>query len=221
MNTYFYIVGGGYQDRPGLGVERIVAYAKKFGFGSVLGIDLPSEGAGFLPTKEWKEATKGEKWYIGDTYHVAIGQGDILVTPLQIAAMTAVFANGDKLMRPHVVNALTSADGTRTMVQPEVLNPHVVSDSAVQEVRKGMRQAVTAGSARSLSALPVAVAGKTGTAEWSSQKAPHAWFTSFAPYDDPQLVVTVSVEEGVEGSTISAPIAKDIYAWYFGPGRKK
>lgn len=215
VNTYFYIIGGGYEDREGLGIDRIVAYAKRFGFGSALGIDLPGEGAGFLPSKEWKESTKGESWYIGDTYHAAIGQGDVLVTPLQIATMTSVFANGGALVRPHVVNAFTTTDGTRTVVEPEVLDPQVVSKSAIDEVRKGMRMAVTSGSARSLSLLPIAAAGKTGTAEWSSTKAPHAWFTSFAPYEDPELVITVAIEEGVEGSVAAAPVARDIYAWYF------
>ena len=80
-----------------------------------------------------------------------------------------------------------------------------------------MRQTVTAGSARSLNTLPVAVAGKTGTAQWSTKKGPHAWFIGFAPYDKPQLAIMVLVEEGVEGSTIAAPIAKDILNWYFSP----
>jgi cell division protein FtsI/penicillin-binding protein 2 len=79
-----------------------------------------------------------------------------------------------------------------------------------------MRQTVTAGSARSLQTIPVEVAGKTGTAQWSSKKAPHAWFTGFAPYDNPQLVITVMVEEGKEGSSVSVPIAKEILQWYFG-----
>lgn len=216
VNTFFYYVGGGYGDFKGLGVDRIVAYARKFGFGAPLGIDLPSEAGGFLPSKEWKEKTKGETWYIGDTYHVAIGQGDVIVTPLQIATMTAVFANGGALVRPHVVAALTSGDGARTPKDPEIINPQVTDKASIDAVRKGMRQAVTSGSARSLADLPVAVAGKTGTAQWHPTKAPHAWFTSFAPYDKPQIVVTVMIEEGVEGSTSATPIAKAIYRRYFG-----
>lgn len=216
VNTFFYYVGGGYGDFKGLGVDRIVAYARKFGFGAPLGIDLPSEAGGFLPSKEWKEKTKGETWYIGDTYHVAIGQGDVIVTPLQIATMTAVFANGGALVRPHVVAAVTSGDGARTPKDPEIINPQVTDKASIDAVRKGMRQAVTSGSARSLADLPVAVAGKTGTAQWHPTKAPHAWFTSFAPYDKPQIVVTVMIEEGVEGSTSATPIAKAIYRRYFG-----
>lgn len=215
VNTYFYIVGGGYEEREGLGIARIKEYAERFGFGSALGIDLPSESAGLIPDIAWKEEHKGERWYVGDTYHVAIGQGDVLVTPLQIASMTSVFANGGTLIKPRIVNAVTVNDGGRTVYEPVVLDTHIVSEDAIQAVRQGMRQAVTIGSARSLSTLPVTVAGKTGTAQWSSTKDTHAWFTSFAPYEDPEIVVTVVVEEGGEGSGIAASIARDIYAWYF------
>ncbi len=215
VNTFFYYVGGGYGGFKGLGIDRITAYARKFGFGAPLGIDLPSEAGGFLPSKEWKERVKKEAWYIGDTYHAAIGQGDVIVTPLQIAAMTAVFANGGALVRPHVVAAVTSSDGARTPKEPEVIDPQVTDKASIDAVRRGMRQAVTSGSARSLADLPVAVAGKTGTAQWHPTKSPHAWFTSFAPYDKPEVVVTVMIEEGVEGSTSATPIAKAIYQRYF------
>ncbi len=215
VNTYFYTVGGGYDRQPGLGPWRIASYAARFGFGMPLGIDLPGEQGGFLPTPEWKEQTRHEVWYIGDTYHVAIGQGDVLVTPLQIAAMTTVFANGGTLYEPHLVSVDIAADGSRQEIHPTVLRSQVVSAPSIEAVRRGMRQTVTAGSARSLGDLPVAVAAKTGTAQWSSDKSTHAWFTSFAPYDKPQLTVTVLVEEGGEGSSVAAPIAKRIYGWYF------
>ena len=96
VNTFFYYLGGGYNSFVGLGVDKIVFYLKKFGFSQKTDIDLPGEEFGFLPSREWKSA-KGEKWYIGDTYNISIGQGDILVTPLQIANMTAAVANGGKL----------------------------------------------------------------------------------------------------------------------------
>ncbi|HTM68190.1 MAG TPA: penicillin-binding protein 2 [Candidatus Binatia bacterium] len=215
VNTFFYYVGGGYDDFKGLGIDRIAKYAHKFGLGQPLGIDLPAEASGFLPSKEWKEKVKKEQWYVGDTYHAAIGQGDVLVTPLQIATMTAVFANRGALVRPHVVAATTAADGTRTQVDPVTIDPQVVDAASIDAVRRGLRQAVTSGSARSLGDLPVAVAGKTGTAQWHPTKAPHAWFTSYAPYDKPEIVVTVMIEEGVEGSTTATPIAKAIYRRYF------
>jgi penicillin-binding protein 2 len=217
VNTFFYAIGGGWEKITGLGVEKIIVYARKFGLGEKLGVDVAGEGGGFLPSKQWKEETKGEHWYVGDTYHLAIGQGDILVTPLQIAAMTAVFANGGKLIQPRLVNALTSSDGSRAIREPQVLNAQVVSKQAIDTVRQGMRRAVTNGSATSLGSLPVAVAAKTGTAQWSNSREPHAWFTAFAPYVDPEVVVTVVIEEGGEGSQTAAPVAKRFLAWYFGP----
>ncbi len=215
VNTYFYIIGGGFEDRAGLGVAKITEYARRFGLGDRIGIDLPAEGEGFLPSKEWKEEVKGERWYVGDTYHVAIGQGDILVTPLQIATMTSVFANGGELVRPRVVAAVDEQDGSRAEREVEIIDRQVVPAEHIASVTKGMRASVLYGSSRSLSLLPVAVAGKTGTAQWSSTKEPHAWFTSFAPYDNPEIVVTVVIEEGGEGSVAAAPVARDIIGWYF------
>lgn len=220
VNTFFYTIGGGTDSFKGLGLEKMMAYAKKFGLGSTLGIDLPGEAAGFLPSKEWKKEVLGGQWYIGDTYHIAIGQGEIVVTPLQIAEMTAVFANNGTMMRPRLVQAVTGADGARESKDPVVLATQVVSKNAIDVVGRGMRQTVTAGSARYLGDLPVQVAGKTGTAQWNSKKENHAWFTSFAPYENPEIVVTVVVEEGGEGSSISSPIAKEIYKYYF-KDRKK
>lgn len=221
VNTFFYYIGGGYQDFVGLGVDRLAKYAKLFGVGSKTGIDLPSEATGFVPTADWKQTTKGENWYIGDTYHFAIGQGDVLVTPLQVANYTAVVANGGKLMEPHLVSAiLDSNNNVIKGIAPKVVRENFIDSYNLRIVREGMRQTVTAGSARSLLTLPVEVAGKTGTAQWSSKKAPHAWFTGFAPYNNPELVITVLVEEGIEGSSVSVPIAREILQWYFG-GRDK
>src|SRR3989344_726961 len=201
VNTFFYIIGGGYSNFEGLGVAKIKEYAQNFGLNQKLGIDLPNEATGFLPNEEWKEKTKNEQWYIGDTYHLAIGQGDILVTPLQVAAWTSVFASGGKLYQPHLVKEeLTSDDQIKNQISPKILNQNFISEKNIKIINRGLRQAVLTGSARRLSELPIAVAAKTGTAEWSSRKSPHAWLTAFAPYEDPQIVVTVLVEEGGEGS---------------------
>jgi penicillin-binding protein 2 len=217
VNTFFYYVGGGYQDFVGLGVDRLAKYAKLFGIGTKTGVDLPNEATGFVPTADWKKATKGESWYIGDTYHFAIGQGDVLVNPLQVANFTATVANGGKLLEPHLVSALLDSNNNVVReISPKIVRENFIDAANLQIVREGMRQTVLAGSARSLQAVPVEVAGKTGTAQWSSKKAPHAWFTGFAPYDNPQVVITVMVEEGREGSSVSVPIAKEILQWYFG-----
>jgi penicillin-binding protein 2 len=216
VNTFFYYIGGGYQDFKGLGVDGLAKYARLFGLGSLTGIDLPGERPGFVPTAAWKLATKKEAWYVGDTYHFAIGQGDVLVTPLQVANYTAAIANGGTLYQPHLVSkVLDSNNNVLYNIAPKVLVSHLIDPANLQIVRAGMRQTITAGSARSLNTLPVQVAGKTGTAQWSTVKAPHAWFIGFAPYDKPQIVIEVLVEEGVGGDVIAAPIAKDILNWYF------
>jgi len=216
VNTFFYYIGGGYNDFKGLGLSGLVKYSRLFGLGELTGIDLHGERKGFVPTQAWKEETKHEPWYIGDTYHFAIGQGDVIVTPLQVANYTAAIANGGTLYQPHLVSKILDTNNQVVReVQPQVIRSNFVDADNLRIVREGMRQTVTAGSARSMSIVPVAVAGKTGTAQWSTKKGPHAWFIGFAPYEKPQLVITVLVEEGVEGSTMAAPIARDILKWYF------
>jgi penicillin-binding protein 2 len=219
VNTFFYTIGGGYQNFVGLGVDRLAKYMRLFGMGAETGIDLPNESAGFVPSKTWKEQVKGESWYIGDTYHMAIGQGDLLVTPLQDANWTAVFANHGTLYQPHLVKAiLSNNDKTVTPVAPKILGQNLVDPYNIEVVRQGMRQTVLSGSAQKLQSLPVEAAAKTGTAQWGAGAAPHAWFTCFAPYKDPQIVVTVMVEEGIEGSQISLNVAQDILQYYFTRG---
>ncbi len=216
VNTFFYYIGGGYQDFKGMGLSGLVKYSRLFGLGEMTGIDLHGERKGFVPTQAWKEETKNEPWYIGDTYHFAIGQGDVLVTPLQVANYTAAIANGGTLYKPHLVSkVLNTNNETVKEIRPEIIRSDFISAANLQIVREGMRQTITNGSARSLSIVPVAVAGKTGTAQWSTKKGPHAWFIGFAPYEKPTVAIMVLVEEGVEGSTMAAPIARDILQWYF------
>jgi len=216
VNTFFYYISGGYQDFAGLGLERMVKYEKLFGLDTQTGIDMPGEASGFLPTEEWKQKTKGELWYIGDTYHLAIGQGDTLVTPLQVADYTAIFANGGSLYRPHLIRqVLNSKDELIGEVDNRPIKTNIISSKNINIVREGMRQAVTAGSARSLQSVPVEVAGKTGTAQWSTNKPTHAWFTGFAPYDKPQIVITILIEQGGEGSYTAVSIANEVLTWYF------
>src|SRR3989339_233471 len=163
-----------------------------------------------------EEEVKGEKWYIGDTYHLSIGQGDLLVTPLQVAMYTSVFANGGALYRPHFVKEILSSDDKLISETENIpTRKDFIKKYNIDIVRQGMRRAVTSGSAIRLSLLPFESAGKTGTAQWSSQKENHAWFTGFAPYDNPEVVITVLVEEGGEGSAVAVPIASDFLKWYF------
>ncbi len=214
VNTFFYYIGGGYDNFTGLGVDKILEYMRKFNLAKKTGIDLPSESAGFLPSKEWKKTNKGESWYVGDTYNLSIGQGDLLVTPLQAAVWTAAFANGGTIVKPHVAMKVSSkgTDVEQFSFPPNSTN--VVSSKTIDIVRQGMRECVLTGSCKLLQTLPFTSAGKTGTAQWNSTKPEHAWFTAFAPYENPQIVITVLIEEGGQGSVVSMPIARDFLSWW-------
>ena len=219
INTFFYIVGGGYQQTIGLGVDRIVAYAKMFGFGTKTGIDLPNEASGFLPSKEWKLQVKGERWYVGDTYHLAIGQGDLLVTPLQMAVTTSIFANGGYIIKPRVIQAVEGTGAVDLSSDDKVQIKNFNADD-VRIVREGMRQSVLSGSSKHLLDLSVSAAGKTGTAQFGANGQTHSWFTGFAPYENPSLVLTVLVEGGGESTSAAVPIANDVLKWWFAHGGK-
>ena len=201
VNTFFYMVSGGLDSHPGLGVTKATNYLKQFGWDEKTGIDLPSESEGFLPSPEWKLKATGQPWYIGDTYHLGIGQGDVLVTPIQIAVATSAIANKDAWYTPHLIEGSAKR--------------HEISVSAsnIQVVQEGMRQAVTDGSARSLNTLSIPLAGKTGTAQIGGTDNTHAWFSSFGPYGDPQFVVVVLLEQAGGGDTEAVPVAKEIWQW--------
>lgn len=221
VNTFFYTVGGGTDTFTGLGVERLAAELPTFGLGRATGIDLRGEAQGLLPTPAWKEATKKEPWYIGDTYHFAIGQGDLLVTPLQMAVATAAIANGGTAYRPRLVTSIEEETGNRTLVDVEKISPSVADPGAIRIVREGMRQAVVSGSSQGMQALPVASAGKTGTAQFGSGDASHSWFTAFAPYESPEIAVAVVLEGGGEGHLAALPVAREVLSWYFSQGIKR
>ena len=210
VNTFFYIIGGGYEGFTGLGVEKINDYASLFGFGKPTNIDLPGEAGGFLPSKTWKEETKGEAWYVGDTYHLAIGQGDFLTTPLQMAVAVATLANGGIRYQPRIIDKIGEVSQSNLSFE---LPSHV--KKVIPIVRNAMRQTITQGSGRALASLPEPVAGKTGTAQLGGERETHAWFTAFAPFENPDLVLVILVEEAGEGSAVAVPIASDILRWWF------
>ncbi|HLC64348.1 MAG TPA: penicillin-binding protein 2 [Patescibacteria group bacterium] len=216
VNTYFYYLAlEEFEGRQGLGLEKMLSYFSSFGLGQSLGIDINGEKEGFLPTKKWKEEAKGEIWYPGDTLHLAIGQGDILVTPLQVASFTAAIANGGILYQVQLLEKITeSASGQTITIGPEALKRSLGKYSNLEIIKEGMRQAVVSGSARGIYGLAEAAAGKTGTAQVGGNELPHAWFTGFLPYDNPQLVITVLVENGGEGSDMAVPVAREILSWY-------
>jgi penicillin-binding protein 2 len=202
VNTYFYLIGGGNEQFEGMGIAKLMEYSVRFGLGIETGIDLPGEADGFLPSKQWKLETIGEQWYIGDTYNTSIGQGYMLVTPLQMARNTAIFANGGTLVTPHLV------------LGDDQPTEEVADEDVITILQTAMRRTVTQGSASYLQGVPVEVAGKTGTAQWSSTNPDHSWFTGFAPYEDPELVITVLVEEGGDRG-LAIPVTYDILSWWF------
>ncbi len=219
-DIYFYTVGGGNPKtvvKEGLGPDKIAAYYRKFWLGQKLGIDLPSEKPGLIPDPAWKEAVIGEKWYLGNTYHVSIGQGDVLTTPLQVNSWTATIANGGKIMQPYIFNE--AVDGENRVLakgEPKVLSENIFDPKFVKIIQDAMRQTVTLGSGRSLAALPISVAGKTGTAQFDARdlSLTHSWFTSYAPFEDPQIALTVLAEAAGEGHLVAVPISKEVYAWW-------
>jgi penicillin-binding protein 2 len=197
-DIFFYKVG------ELVGIDDLVAWAKKYGLGGRLGIDLPGEAAGLV--------RNDRDWYLGDTYHTAIGQGDLLVTPLQDNTWTNVIASGGKLCRPHVAGAPVCRDMG--------LKPETVS-----LIRRGMMAACAPGGTAyplygfKVNGKTIALACKTGTAEYGDTAAgkTHAWLTVFAPAEKPEITLTVLVEGGGEGSDVAAPIAKKILEKFFSP----
>ncbi|MCD6500571.1 penicillin-binding protein 2 [bacterium] len=223
VNPFFYMVGGGYL-RPkgiderlpkkfdGLGVAKIKEYLQLFGWGEKTGIDLPGEVSGRIPDPEWKESYFADRpraeqiWYLGDTYNLAIGQGYILVTPLQVATAFSAVVNGGKLLVPKIVKG-----------NLEIKKEIPISQENLEIVKEGMRQAVSSpgGSAVMLNSLPVKAAAKTGTAQTPRKNVYHNWITVFAPYENPEILLTVVIEN-VKGTRIAAQkAAKEILEWYF------
>nr|MBC8264885.1 penicillin-binding protein 2 [Anaerolineales bacterium] len=222
-DIFFYQITGGLKEFQGLGLERLAEYAHSFGLGQPTGIDLPGEAPGLVPTQKWKRLNYAESWATGDTYNVAIGQGFILVTPLQLLNASAAVANGGTLYRPQIVYQVTDADGqVIRSFAPEVLGQVPVSEENLATVREGMRAVVEWGTARGANLEGIAVAGKTGTAEYPGPRdeeghlPTHAWFTAFAPAEEPEIALMVFVAGGGEGSTTAVPIATKILRYYFG-----
>jgi len=214
-DVFFYSVGGGYGGIEGLGMNRMKKYDNLFGLGNFSGIDIPGEAEGLIPDEKWKKDVIGEKWYVGDSYHAAIGQGFITATPLQIANCAAAIANGGTLYQPRIVSQIKKSDGESINRGAKAIREKIVSDSVIKIVQEGMRMTVTEGTAAILNDLPVAVAGKTGTAQFGTEDKTHGWFVSYAPYKNPKIAMAVLVEGQTKNEYNAVPITKKIYEWYF------
>lgn len=190
-----------YKTGEALGIDNLVRWSEKLGLGERTGIDLPGESGGFMPSPYWREKTFGEKWFLGNTYHLAIGQGDLMATPLQINMMTAAVVSGMKC-------------------SPRLVGTSVCTDLKIDETNRktileGMRAVCsTGGTAFPLYSYGGKIYCKTGTAQKGGENTiPNAWLTMVIPVGGnikDWVVVTVLVEEGGEGSAVAAPIAKEL-----------
>jgi len=226
-DVYFYQVG------MKVGVDVLAEYANKLGLGIKTQAEIEHEKSGLIPTKEWKKKAKGVKWQDGETLSLAIGQGFNLVTPLQLCHMTATIANGGKRYLPQLIESVTDADGNVR----ESFTPKLVGELQADEkkylalIRTGMVDVVQGarGTARTVRVPGVTIGGKTGTAQvvrleqykhLKEEDIPykyrdHAWFTCFAPAEDPEIAVTVLVEHGLHGGSGAGPVAKAVMQKYF------
>lgn len=246
-DVYFYKVTGGFnQDGEtvdAVGVDRLHTMAVQWGFGRTQGIELPLEAPGNMPTQAWKRQTQGEPWSTGDDYNLSIGQGFMTATPLQVAQMATVVANGGFLYRPTIIHHITDENGTIVQpFEPEVLNAVDVDREYLELIAEGMRLVNhrevqpdgsiqvfgTAGSVEWLDEYGIVTAGKTGTSEYCDNIAierrwckegeilpTHSWFVGYAPFDNPEIVVAAFIFNGGEGSEWAAPVVRDVMKAYF------
>ncbi len=218
-DVFFYNIG------MRMGIDRIAKYAKMLGFGARTGIDLPSEEPGLVPSEEWVQRVFHRKWYPGETISVSIGQGAVIVTPIQVAYMIGGLASGGDFKQPHFLKDA-----------PNVGQRHVnISESTVEKVTQGMYGVVNegGGTAAAIKLQGIEFCGKSGTAQVIGENAKtrfgkgekkfnnNAWFVGYAPRRDPEIVVAVLVEEGGHGASASGPIVRDIIKAYYDKKAKK
>jgi penicillin-binding protein 2 len=220
-NVFFYQVG------KALEISRIAAYAKRFGLGTPTGVDLPYEVSGLMPSPEWKLRTQKTPWFGGETISVAIGQGQVSATPLQMARIAAAIANGGRLVHPHLVKQVGGQAPTVEAPTDLGLKP-----ATLEIVREGMRAVVESGTGWRARLPGVAVCGKTGSAQVVAKARlektptatailPHGWFVAFAPADKPKIALAVLVEHGGSGGEAAAPVAREILSAFFHLGSSR
>jgi len=211
-DTWFYRLGDKFFLRGSQGIQT---WAKKLGLGHSTQFDVPGEAPGLVPTPAWLRKTYNQPWYEGQTINLSIGQGYLQATPLQMAVAYSALANGGTVVRPHVASAILRGESVQMLKFPPVRKVKLVDQSAI---RDGLYQAAhaPAGTSASLFAnFPVPVAGKTGTAEAGTGRSDHSWYASWAPANNPKVVVVVLVAHGGFGAQAAGPAARDIYQSFF------
>lgn len=218
-DTVFYEIGLRLYRRR---LEELQAWARRFGAGAKTRIDLPGEVQGRVPDIAWKKAfnvrtPQYAQWMPGDTVNMAIGQGDMLVTPIQLANMYAAVANGGTFYKPHVMRRILTPDGrVSEKYDPVAIRRLKASGADLSVVQEGLRQVVTEGTAQSVFAdFGLEVSGKTGTAEVAG-KDDYAWFVGYAPSSSPKYVAVVMVEQGGHGGSVAGPAVRSIMASLYG-----
>ncbi len=217
-DIYFYNVG------QLIGEKVLADYSKKVKIGQKLGIDIPGEEEGLVPTNEWKLENYQQVWYPGDTLHMAIGQGFLLTTPLQVLAFTSLIADNGNLYQPRLAKTITDVEGkTIREFTPKLLTSKIVSSDIIKIIQKGLEAVpMDGGTGWPFFTFPIKTAGKTGTAEIGDAKgSTHAWYTAYAPADDPKITATVLVEAGGEGSSVAAPVVKEVFRYFLSPDKSK
>jgi penicillin-binding protein 2 len=235
-DTYFYQVGNMFYELRGDRGQPLQQWSRKFGFGALTGLDVGPEARGLVPTSAWRKQQYSRKrdpccwqvdqlWKPGNSIQLAIGQGDLLVTPLQMARFYALIANGGKLVTPHLLRDVESSNG-QAVPTPALPTPTqvAVDPAAIQVVRQGLWEAthMTFGTSYPVfGQFPVSIAGKTGTAEKVVQLPGYlgtkdqSWWCGYGPTDNPKLVVCAVIENGGHGGTAAAPAAAEVFASYF------
>lgn len=208
-NVYFYTIGGGYEDQPGLGIEKIVEYLQMFGVGEITGLNIISESKGQLPTPAWKETEfNGDKWRLADTYLASIGQHGYKVTPLQMTRAVGAIASEGQLIVPRINHDTEAEVGVKKTTIP-------IKGDYFRVVKEGMEYAVINGTASGLYMNGISLAAKTGTAEADINKEHiHSWLTGYFPYDKPRYVFTFMLDNGPWGEETGAvAVAHNIFEW--------
>jgi len=206
-DTFFYQIG------MGVGEQTLIQWTRRYGFGRKTGIELAEEEAqGLVPDDAWKRKELKEGWFLGDTVNMSIGQGYLQTSPLQVAKMFAVPANGGYLVKPHLLKDNEESQNWRESLN---LNPETI-----RILREGLRAVVTTGTGSGLSASEIAIAGKSGTAEDFGRQS-HTWFGGYAPANDPKIVVVAFCENsGGGGGSLAGPIVRQVLEAYFNPHKQ-
>jgi penicillin-binding protein 2 len=217
-NVTYYNVGKTLHE---LDPDILPQFGSSFGLGEAAGLEGLYEESGLMPSPEWKQSALGELWYPGDTVNLAIGQGYLRVTPLQAARMIAAVASGGILYRPFVVERIAAGpQGPEQVTEPEVIGTLPLSPDHLAALQGGLLGVTTKSigtATHRFAGLDIPVAGKTGTAEAGGADAtPHSWFVAYAPADDPEIALAVVAENAGEGSTVAAPLARQVIEAYYG-----